>query len=74
MIPPSPILDLLMRESHRWENVELSLPVAMLLDLHPVKGRLQSLLSLSIQPLLLPKYQRKNFTLPVLDAFEAPRL
>jgi hypothetical protein len=50
-------------------------PSGHALDLHPIKGRLQSLLSLSIQPLLLPKYQRKNFTLPALDAFEdAPRL
>ncbi|KAJ6573417.1 hypothetical protein DFH09DRAFT_981714 [Mycena vulgaris] len=49
-----PALDLLMSQSHRWADVELYIPVTMLMGLGPIRERLHSLhtLDITIYPLV----------------------
>ncbi|KAJ7134662.1 hypothetical protein C8R44DRAFT_771089 [Mycena epipterygia] len=64
-----PALAMLMKESHRWADVRIDLPVAMILDLAPVKGRVQSLHTLTVSA------SRARFDeCPVFDAFEEARV
>ncbi|KAJ6594877.1 hypothetical protein B0H19DRAFT_1097000 [Mycena capillaripes] len=65
-----PALDMLMKESHRWEDVWLYLSVPLLESLAPIKGRLRVLRNLEIY--ITPEDEND---LLVLDAFEiAPLL
>ncbi|KAJ7162402.1 hypothetical protein C8R46DRAFT_1353343 [Mycena filopes] len=64
-----PALDILMKNSHRWEHASFEIPVGLLASLCAVKGRLQSLRKLDV---ILPHDARG---LPFLDAFQqAPKL
>jgi hypothetical protein len=64
-----PALDMVMKESHRWEHVWLYLSVPLLRSLAGIKGRLQSLRTLELYP-------SQNVDGPLaLDAFQiAPLL
>ncbi|KAJ6608110.1 hypothetical protein B0H10DRAFT_1955675 [Mycena sp. CBHHK59/15] len=64
-------LDMLMRESHRWADVDLYIAIPLLMSLAPIKGRLQVLHTLNV----FPAIDVDDDEPPVLDAFQiAPML
>ncbi|KAJ6546084.1 hypothetical protein DFH09DRAFT_653677 [Mycena vulgaris] len=68
----SPVLDMLMTESHRWGEVDIHIPISMLFELAKIKGRFPSLHTLTICPALSNCDPAEP---PVFDAFnDAPSL